>query len=97
MGQALAFGWGIPLFTAPSLTGFAPEDKENFAVAVDASQAAFTSTRFQRAELLKLEEAGRCPKPFLSSHRPIQAKSFSGLLHLSPSPWREARPSVQMR
>ncbi len=97
MGQALAYGWGIPLFTTPSLTGFAPENEENFAVAVDArSGGIYIQIGFNTPQLLKLEEAGRLLEtiPLITSPHP--AKILQRLPHLSPGQWREARPSSRM-
>ena len=97
MGQALAYGWGIPLFTTPSLSGFAPEDEDNFAVAVDArSGGIYIQLGFNAPQLLKLEEASHLLQtiPLITSPHP--AKILQRLPHLSPSQWREARPSARM-
>ena len=98
MGQALAFGWGIPLFTAPSLSAFAPEDGEgDFAVAVDAkSGGIYVQRGFEKPILLGLEEAGRLLKAVSLITSPHPAKIVQRLPFLASCRWKETRPSARL-
>jgi tRNA threonylcarbamoyladenosine biosynthesis protein TsaB len=96
MGQALAYGWGIPLFTTSSLTAFAPQE-DDFAVAVDArSGGIYVQIGFHAPQLLTLDDAARLLQtvPLITSPHP--AKILHRLPHLSTYEWREMRPCPLM-
>jgi tRNA threonylcarbamoyl adenosine modification protein YeaZ len=68
LGNALAFGWKIPLYTVSSLTGFGPGT-----VAIDARMGGiYVQTEFDAPQLLSLSEASAfLPKqPSLASPHP---------------------------
>ena len=93
MAQALAYGWKIPLFTASSLTAFAPP-AEHFAIAFDAkSGGLYVQIGFDAPRLLKLEEAGIVLEtmPLIASPHPD--KILQRLPHLRGKQWRETRPN----
>jgi len=93
MGQALAFGWGVPLLTASSLTAFAPEEDE-FAVVFDArSGGLYLQIGFDAPQLLKLEEAALILEtvPLITSPHPN--KILQRLPHLASRTWRETKPN----
>lgn len=101
MAQALSFGWQIPLYTVCSLTAFAPIDKENFFIAVDArSGGIFIQENFMPPKLVKLEEATRILQEakFISSPHPEKLlKRIPDLKNLEqrlPNPLQLAKFSV---
>lgn len=98
MGQALAFGWGIPLFTSPSLSAFAPEGEEkDFAVAVDAkSGGVYVQVGFEEPVLLGLEEAGGVLRRVSLITSPHPAKIAQRLPFLASCTWKETKPSARL-
>ncbi len=72
MAQALSFGWSIPLFSVTSPTAFAPENSNNFYVAIDArSGGIFVQKNFERPKLLGRDEATKLlENKFVTSPHP---------------------------
>lgn len=97
MGQALAFGWNIPLYSVSSLTAFAPENTDDFIVAVDArSGGIYCQTAFNTPILLPLDQASLLlsTAPLITS--PHSAKILQRLPHLSTRPWLQTLPSPKL-
>ncbi len=93
MGQALAFGWGVPLLCASSLTAFAPQEDE-FAVVFDArSGGLYLQIGFDAPQRLSLEEAALILEkmPLITSPHPN--KILHRLPQLASCNWRETRPN----
>jgi tRNA threonylcarbamoyl adenosine modification protein YeaZ len=101
MAQALSFGWQIPLYTVCSLTAFAPNSDENFAIAIDArSGGFFIQENFSPPKLLKLDEAIKVlhTAALISSPHPekllARIPSLTNLIKAAPNPLQLARHSI---
>ncbi len=101
MAQALSFGWQIPLYTVSSLTAFAPENQENFVVAIDArSGGLYIQENFTAPKLLKPEEAESILKAatVVASPHPERLQkrlpSLTNLVLAQPNPLQLAKFSI---
>lgn len=101
MAQALAFGWKIPLFTASSLSGFAPENEKNFAIAIDArSGGFFIQENFSAPKLLNIAEAEQIllRYPIVASPHPekilARVPSLHRVVQTKPNPFIYAQQAI---
>jgi len=94
MAQALAFGWKIPLFVASSLSAFAPQTEERFAVIIDArSGGLYVQIGFETPKRLTLAEASEALADIQLLASPHPAKILTRIPHLSAKTWQETRPN----